>query len=111
MPDRPGNLRDIMALSHGWHRHGCVLLSRSGKIQYWGDALDDPPTFRAQQIRTGGPFAAAQKRDGTWVIWGRKGQSEGDGADLLNEKVRELGPLKDLALPRLHHARYFIGIK
>ena len=58
---------------------------------------DLPP---ARQIRVGNQIGAAQLEDGSWRVWGN------EEAEVLNEQVRALGPLKDLSVG----AGYFVGI-
>ena len=81
---------------------GCLFLTKEGKVISW--QVPQPPADLGpvRQIRSGSRMFAAQKADGTWVIWGHEAIAKN-----MNKALDRMGPLKDLALGY----RFFIGIQ
>lgn len=94
--------KDVIAMESGVSR-GVVFLWKDGKVT--GYNVKDPPADlkKAVQIRVGYDLAAAQHEDGTWTVWGHNERA----VISMNAKLKELGPLKDLAVGSKH----FIAIQ
>ena len=104
MGGRPATLEgeEIQSVEVGLN-HGPIILTKKGKVISW-NSHEPPADLRdVIRIRAGSNLCAAQREDRTWVIWGGH---QGVVA-ALNQRLEELGPLKDLAVG----SRFFVAVK
>ncbi len=94
---------EIVQMSGGlsW---GCVFLTADGKVITWKGTRPPEDLPKIKAISIGEQMAAGQKEDGSWIIWGG---GKKQLRDELNAKLKELGPLKSLAMGR----EFFVAIQ
>ncbi|MFT7512137.1 MAG: hypothetical protein ACI9QL_001344 [Candidatus Omnitrophota bacterium] len=99
--DPPEGLENVVQIAPS-SSSACLFLTREGKVIPWRATPPPSDLGRVRQIRAGSQMYAAQREDGTWLVWGHEGIAQN-----MNRALNRMGTLKDLALGY----RFFIGIK
>ncbi|MEM7391491.1 MAG: family 16 glycoside hydrolase [Verrucomicrobiota bacterium] len=102
---RPDELdgKKIVDMRSGVSSHGCLMLTDKGRLISWSShSVPDDLKLETKEFRVGYAQVAHKKRNGTWEVFGKE-----PAATHMNRKLKELGPLKDLAIG----SSFFVGIQ
>ena len=77
---------------------GCLFLTKKGKVLSWGGPKPPENLPKAKRIVAGSGVGGAQLEDDTWVLFANYPDAKVKKVKLLNTKLAELGPLKDIAV-------------